>query len=122
MDIDLLSAKESIDFELTMPDGSPSGVSFDVVGQYSPGYNVIAAKVNDILSKVEGGEAEKAERRVIETAIACIKGWTGVEKDKKPLEFNESNCREFLDNPSRHWIATRIYLRVIGEKGFFSKA
>lgn len=122
MDIELLGASESVDFELKYPSGESTGVVFEVTGQYSSGYNLLAAKINKIITALDVPDEEKADRRVIETAIACVKGWKGIEEGKKPMAFNEDNCRKFLDEPSRHWIATQIYLRVIGEKGFFTKA
>jgi len=127
MDINSLSAADSIEFELKYPSGKTTGVVFDVVGQFSSGYNKVAARVNAIISKLDCADDEKSDRRITETAIACVRGWKGLEEtneagEKVTLEFSEDNCRRFLDEPSRNWIATQIYLRVIGEKGFFGKA
>jgi hypothetical protein len=122
MDIELLGASDSVEFELKYPSGESTGVTFNVTGQYSSGYNLLAAKINKIISALDCSDEEKADRRIIETAIACVKGWSGLEKEEKPLEFSEANCREMLEKPTHNWVATQIYLRVIGEKGFFTKA
>ena len=98
MDISQFEMEDSIEFEVILPDGSGSGVFFEIYGQDSEEYKAKERKrINARMLKRGKREKhetiEEIEERNFQTLFSALKNVRGAELDGRELETTEADLK-----------------------------
>lgn len=109
-------AEAGHEFEVTLPDGSPTDFYITVRGNLSPKikryskalFNKMQQK--ELQAKRKGREdvidLDEAEETLIESATVRIVSWRGLEEGGKELPYSEENARRLMKE--QEWIRTQV--------------
>ena len=99
-------AEAGYEFEVKLPDGSPTEFFVTVRGSQSPKVKAYSKKVfNQLQVKEQQAKRknketefslEEAEDMAVESAVVRLIGWRGLEEDGKEIKFNEDNARRIM--------------------------
>ncbi len=109
-------AETGYEFEVKLPDGSPSEFFITVRGQHSPKVKAYSKRVFNQMqikeqqAKRKGKELdislEDAEDLAVESAVVRIVTWRGLEEDGKEVKFTEDNAKRIMRDLD--WVRSQV--------------
>jgi hypothetical protein len=96
--------------EITLPDGSPTGIVLSVVGQDSVTFRDCAKKWGQLmLDKAEKPNLNELETQNAELTAAFIVGWDGIEGDDgAPMIYSKEKALELMSNPELSFVREQV--------------
>lgn len=109
-------AETGYEFEVKLPDGTPSEFFITVRGQHSPKVKAYSKRVFNQMqikeqqAKRKGKELdislEDAEDMAVESAVVRIVTWRGLEEDGKEVKFTEDNAKRIMRDLD--WVRAQV--------------
>jgi len=125
MDLSKVQIDNSADINITLPDGTETDIVITVASQDSEQYRKKTLESrNKRMKDLQRGKksqltAEQLDEGGVDLLVACTIGWQNVEKDGKPLEFNDENVRSlYADFP---WIKDQVDEAIADRANFMKR-
>ena len=105
-----LHAQESIDLEVTMPNGASTDMVIHLRSMESPEVKRILRKWDKMASRSRksGLDFDQKEQASIELLAACVIGWEGYTDSGDPIVFSDEEALDLITNPATRFIRSQI--------------
>jgi hypothetical protein len=132
----------TVDLEVIMPTGEPTGITLKVVGQDSKQFRDASKKIAATMigrDEDEKPDVELLEAQSVDMAAACVVGWTGLEHQVQneevneqgetivktrlePLPYSSAKAVELLSMPQLTFMRQQVEAFVSKRAAFFRKS
>lgn len=117
---DLKSAL-TFNYELELPDGTPTGVIFTLAGNGHPATKAAVRAFHDKDEKRKRpATSTQREQDGLEITRARVLGWQGLTEGGVEIPFSAAKLEEMLSDPTLDWVLKRL-LTALGDDALFFK-